>query len=334
MNEKLSRREVLITAGAMAVGVAAERVVGGGVSIAEAKGGNTEGRSLPTPDSSPVKRKKMVISTLVENFLFNDDLKCRHGLSLLIQLDNGPTILFDSGPDDALLFNMAVLKHSFEEIDFIVISHGHRDHGGGLKYVLERNSNARVYLHEKCTGKFFSEKAGKMRPISFYDDSFPAERMDFITQDKDIHPRLQIFVGFERSGFFPTGNLNLYMQKDDVLLHDDFEHEIVLLLREKENNVLITGCSHSGIGNIIRSVLKRSGLKKIEHVIGGFHLTIPSSGEYELPEKVQQLAAELNQFPETRFYTGHCTGKKQITFLSSYLTPELVEINTGSVLRI
>ena len=113
---------MLVTAGAMAVGVAAERVVGGGVSIAEAEGGNTEGR-FPPPDSSQVKRKNMNISTIVENYLFNDDLKCRHGLSLLIQLDNGPTILFDSGPDDAILFNMAVLEHSFEEIDFIVISH-------------------------------------------------------------------------------------------------------------------------------------------------------------------------------------------------------------------
>ena len=334
MKEKLSRREVLVTAGAMAVGVAAEHIVGGDVSIAEARGGNAGSGPFPTPDSSPAKRKHMVISTIVENYLFNDDLKCRHGLSLLIQLDNGPTVLFDAGPDDALLFNMSVLKHPFEEIDFIIISHGHRDHGGGLKYVLERNPSARVCLHEKCTGKFFSEKRGEMRSIGFYDDSLPEKRMDFITQDKKIHPRLQIFVGFERSGFFPTGNQNLYMQKDDAFLHDDFEHEIVLLLHEKENNVLITGCSHSGIGNIICSVLKRSGLKKIEHVIGGFHLTTPSSGKSEYPEKVQQLADELNQFPETKFYTGHCTGKKQIEHLRFCLTPELFEINTGSVLRI
>lgn len=78
MKEKLSHREVLATAEAMAVGIAAERVVGGGVSIAGAKGGNTEGR-FPPADSSQVKRKNMIISTIVENCLFNDDLKCRHG---------------------------------------------------------------------------------------------------------------------------------------------------------------------------------------------------------------------------------------------------------------
>lgn len=276
----------------------------------------------------------MIITTLVENHLLNDDLKSRHGLSLLIQLDNGPTVLFDAGPDDAVLYNMSVLNHPPEEIDFIIISHGHLDHGGGLKSVLGRNSKAQVYLHDKCKDKFFSAKAGEMRLISFYDESLPEERMDFVSQDKEIHPQLQIFVGFESSGFYPTGNQSLYRQKDDTILPDDFVHEIVLLIREEDNNVLITGCSHSGIGNIIRSVLKRSGLKKIEHVVGGFHLTTPASKGCEHPEKVQQVVNELNQFPDTRFYTGHCTGKEQIALLCSCLTPDLFEINTGSVLAI
>jgi 7,8-dihydropterin-6-yl-methyl-4-(beta-D-ribofuranosyl)aminobenzene 5'-phosphate synthase len=271
----------------------------------------------------------MIITTLVENYTYNDNLKSRHGFALLIQLDNGPTVLFDTGPDDAILFNMAALKLSPEEIDFIVVSHGHQDHGGGLKSVLENNSKAKVYLHEKCQDKFFVERHNVMRPISFYDESLPGERIDFVNKDKNIHPQLQIFTGFDHSGFYPSGNKNLYVQKNNDIVPDDFDHEIALLVREKYNNLLITGCSHSGVGNIIKDVLKRSGLEQIEHVVGGFHLKPEKN-----IKKIQPLADELNQFPGTIFHTGHCTGKEQIDYLCSNLIPELSEINTGSIFTI
>lgn len=78
------------------------------------------------------------IIVLLENTTKSANLKCKHGLSLYIETESHK-ILFDFGPNDLFLKNAEVLGVDIAAVDMAVISHGHVDHCGGLKYFLEKN---------------------------------------------------------------------------------------------------------------------------------------------------------------------------------------------------
>lgn len=91
----------------------------------------------------------MKIITLVENTTSSPDLRCKHGLSLYIETVSHK-ILFDLGPDGLFAENAKKLNIDLGKVDTVVISHGHRDHGGGLKTFLEINRSAKIYLRREA----------------------------------------------------------------------------------------------------------------------------------------------------------------------------------------
>jgi 7,8-dihydropterin-6-yl-methyl-4-(beta-D-ribofuranosyl)aminobenzene 5'-phosphate synthase len=118
------------------------------------------------------------------------------------------------------------------------------------------------------------------------------------------------------------------------MIADDFSHEMALLVCEKNANILFTGCAHSGVSNMIKTVLKRSGLDRIDRVMGGFHLLNRSTQETESRERIQLLASELAAYPHTKFYTGHCTGETAFRRLKETMNKNIFEIKTGSRIRV
>jgi hypothetical protein len=97
----------------------------------------------------------MKITTLIENTTLRDDLTAEHGLSLLIEF-GGRKILFDSGQSGAFADNAEKLGIDLSQVDLCVLSHGHYDHGGGLKRFLEINDHAPVYINRHAFGEYFS----------------------------------------------------------------------------------------------------------------------------------------------------------------------------------
>ena len=146
--------------------------------------------------------------------------------------------------------------------------------------------------------------------------------------DYKLTNNIQVFMYFETDNFIPAGNSRLLIKRDKWQL-DDFSHEQALLLTEKGKTFLFTGCSHSGITNIVRTVLKRTGLQKIDYVFGGFHLSDPVLKKTESNEVLDSLAAELLELGATVYYTGHCTGKKPFRYLKQIMAERLDDMPTG-----
>lgn len=262
----------------------------------------------------------MKISVLCENTSCSKSCLSEHGLSLYIETDRHK-ILFDTGQTDAFLKNAQTMGIDLSEADTAVISHGHYDHGGGLKAFLRINSGAPVYINEHAFEKHYNGERYNGLDASLSD----SERIVFTQDSFIIDDELSLFTLNDMQKKYPSYGANLNALKNGRIVPDDFIHEQYLGIRENGKNVLISGCSHKGILNIM-SALPETPCA----VVGGFHFmnTDVEKNADEL-EKAAGILASYN----TVFYTCHCTGTAQYEYLKK--RAENIEyISSGQVFSI
>ncbi len=269
-------------------------------------------------------------------------LVSRHGLSLYIE-SNGFKILFDTGPDGSIIHNAEQLAINLSEIDFAVVSHGHYDHGGGVPAFCRVNTGAPIYLHKKSymESHFSQHPGGNLKNADFVIDQEdfyrlePVDNLPVETQEGvyalDPLGNVLLITEFPKEGYIPAGNKNLFRREaGGEIVHDDFSHEIAMLIRDNGNNILFTGCSHSGVGNMMKRAGEVLEGESIDYVIGGFHLIDTERNKANSQKELQVLVDELAAYPGTQFYTGHCTGEKPLHFLQQKLGETRIHvIRTG-----
>lgn len=261
----------------------------------------------------------MRIVTLVENTC-RDGLGCAHGLSIYAETEKH-RILFDAGPDGALLLgNAEKLGIDLEKVDIAVLSHGHYDHAGGLRAFMEKNNTARLYIHTLAAtrGHYATEDVG-WRKIGLDESIISdfADRIILTSGRLDIDDELCLFSDISTADFISGSNSSLFEEQDGEYVPDPFHHEQNLLVREGGKLHLLAGCAHRGIVNILRRAEEIGG-KAPDFVFSGFHLTNPGL-KLDLPEDfVRLVGAQLKKYPSI-YYTGHCTGAKPYATLKSIL---------------
>lgn len=272
----------------------------------------------------------MLIKVLSENEAVSDDFKKEHGLSLYLETGRHK-LFFDFGAGDNYLQNAEKLGVDVAAADFGVVSHGHHDHGGGLKSFLRLNRKTKIYIRQSAFGKQFSLKtSGEKSYIGLDREIRPDERFVFTGDSLEIEDGLFLFSAVEGDRFVPSGNRNLYTERGSSLVPDDFIHEQNLLIKEGKIKLLLAGCAHRGIANIIDH-LYRKGYGPVTHVIGGFHLYNPSTDAYEDPQVIAGIARCL-QKNGAKYYTCHCTGLKPYRQLQEIMGKQISYLACGSVL--
>lgn len=280
----------------------------------------------------------MKISVIVENSVCNtssNDLKPEHGLSVHIEV-NGTNILFDVGKSDLFIRNSQKMGIDLSAVDFLVISHGHYDHGGGLKHFLNVNKKAKIFMHKKAINKYYTKLFGF---IPYYIGlnrkvvNKNKDRINLIEKDKTLTENISLLEGFKPNFPLPNGNRSLYEKQDKGFAHDKFQHEIILLLKENDKTVVLTACSHSGIINMLEKSNNTLKGRNIDAVFGGFHTYNPVTKKSESKEYLNMLASEMGK-NNTAFYTGHCTGEKSFSYLKEKLGNKIQTMNTGEVISI
>lgn len=255
----------------------------------------------------------MKIVTLMENTACREDLCCEHGLSLYLETGDHH-ILFDAGQSAAFTNNAGKLGVDLKKVDFGVLSHGHYDHSGGLERFLEINEAAPVYVSRWAFEPHY-ESDGRYVGVDPALQS--SSRIRYVAEETVLAEGVTLY----RLEAAPMDTAGLLVEEDGIRKADDFRHEQYLLVEEAGKRILISGCSHKGILNIVDAF-------RPDILIGGFHFM-----KMEDEELLKNAAERLLQY-DTVYYTGHCTGRKQYDYLKTVMGSRLHYVSTGTVLEV
>lgn len=269
----------------------------------------------------------MRLAVLADNRTKDGALETEHGLSVYI--DTGKIkVLMDTGASDLFMRNAAVMGIDLTDVDYVFISHAHRDHAGGLSYLLESNKKAHVIISSAALrGSFHSSRNGMHDITPQWPCPLPEDRFILVDREMEIEGmRIIPCIGLRHS--LPKADRCLYVRNaEGVFVQDDFVHELALQI----GGFLFTGCSHNGLMNIMESAVK-----PVHMVLGGFHLLDSDQDEdFEGEMEISQMAVALrDRYPGTIFYTGHCTGDNAFACLKRVLGGALAQFSCGMSLEI
>jgi 7,8-dihydropterin-6-yl-methyl-4-(beta-D-ribofuranosyl)aminobenzene 5'-phosphate synthase len=222
-----------------------------------------------------------------------DGYGSEHGLSFLIEVDH-KKFLFDTGASDLYLRNAEKLGLNMAELDAIVLSHGHFDHGNGLQYIKEKP----LVCHPDCFVKRY-RKSGKGYLGLALSEREIRKRFDLKTSREPVQLSEHLFFLGEvpRDNDFESQHTKYQLEDGS----DDFIRDDSGLACISEGRLVVfSGCAHSGICNMVEHARKVTGIKQVHAVIGGFHLK-------QVNWQTKRTIVYLKELRVKRIYPSHCT---------------------------
>ncbi|HEY8891370.1 MAG TPA: MBL fold metallo-hydrolase [Clostridium sp.] len=274
------------------------------------------------------------ITTLIENNPDDNNLlSSEHGLSLYIEIDE-MKILFDTGQSGDFIKNAEKLNVDLSNLKYVVLSHGHYDHTGGFRNLVDKIGNS----YKLIAGKdFFNNKYKLVEKDNYkhignsFDKKYIRQnniQVKYIEEDIFyITENIMIFSNFKISNDIEQINKIFQIKQDENYVVDNFSDEIVLVVRHEKGLLVIVGCSHVGIVNILENIVERTGMS-IYGIVGGTHLV-------EADE--QRLKTTMNYFKEKNICIlamSHCTGKYAVEKIRHEFVDEFVYNTTGNIIEI
>lgn len=258
------------------------------------------------------------IVALSENKSKDSNIFSEHGLSFYIKVE-GEEFLFDTGASDLFLKNAKILDIDLNKVNTVILSHSHYDHTGGLEYLM----NKQVYIHDT----FFNQKYKKINN-DFLDIGVPKNKIFYervnnhkfiqINNTLNIANDIYLFSHFKNK----DNKDYFYIKKNNELKKDMFLDEIAMVIKTIKGLIIITGCSHTGIINIINKAISITKKRTIYALFGGLHLSKLSK------EENIKIAKNLLEYKIEHIGISHCTGDMIIEYLS---TNKAFNFNIGDV---
>lgn len=265
-----------------------------------------------------------------------------HGFSVLIDVRQGErhaTALFDTGISrTGLMYNLDAMQLNVSDIRAIILSHGHPDHVMGLPGVIDRLGTRRLpvvlhpdaYLERKLvlpTGEEIRLPAPKLTDL----------RQESIEVIEDVGPSLllddMVLVSGEvsRTTEFERGFPIHYAKRNDTWTPDPFimDDQCAVLNLHGKGLIIVTGCGHAGIINIIRHAQHLTGVHTVHAVVGGFHLT---GGFFE--STIPATVAALQEIGPRYLMPGHCTGWSALHQIAYTMPQAYVPSSVGTTLHL
>ena len=275
----------------------------------------------------------MNIINLIENTEGQEGCVPLHGLSFYIETTEHK-ILMDAGPSDQIVMNAQNLGVDLAGVDTVILSHGHYDHSGGILPFARENDKAKIYMQIKASDEYYAYDGSELgyRYIGI-DKLIPhLPCVCPLNGNFTLDDEISLLVVSEREHPIPVTNGRLMRKIGDDYVADDFSHEQSLVITEGDKAVLMCGCAHNGILNILDAFEERYN-RMPDVVIGGFHLMRKSGETQEDIEMAEEIARKLTELPVT-FYTCHCTGTACYEVMKEIMGDQLSYIRCGESLSI
>lgn len=268
------------------------------------------GRTAPVSATDVLRAgdDRAQITILYDAFGKDPAMKKDWGYAALVEY-GGKRILFDTGNNpDVLEQNAKAKRVDLSKLDFVVMSHRHGDHMGGLSYLLRVNPRVKIYAPKEGFGVY-----GADLPSTFYrkDSSLPPEQRYY----NGTPPEVMRF-----GSAWPGANFELVDKNAEIapgihliaLVSDrpgTLElRELSLAINTPEGMVIVVGCSHPGVDKIVAAAAAIN--PRIHVIAGGFHLVVTSDAD------IEKVVSALHDTYKVEYVApGHCTGEPAFTAL-------------------
>lgn len=257
----------------------------------------------------------MKITVLTENTA-SSKFKAEHGLSYLIEHD--VPLLFDTGHSDIYMQNAQTLGVDLNDVKTVILSHGHWDHGNGLKFILDKELICHPAVFRKRYRKGGDENIGLDLSFEELSKQFKIKtsaKPYYVSEDIIFLGEIPRLISFESQ----TTSFVLEDKSNDFVTDDSG-----LVVKLNDEILIISGCAHSGICNMIEYAKQITGIQKIRAVIGGFHL---KHNNKQTQETIKYLKSQDIQ----ELYPSHCT---DLPALSAFYNEfDIKQLKSGMILN-
>ncbi len=258
-----------------------------------------------------------------------------HGFSAFIETDQG-NYLFDTGSGRSVVENSLELDRDLRTIRKIFLSHGHYDHSGGLPEVLKLKGRVDVHAHPHIfLDRVHVIKEGEKETRRFVGLPFKRSYLEplganfILNKDfTEIEERIFLTGEVPRKTSFEKPDPRLFSEIDGKTNLDIFSDDQSLVLNTEKGLILILGCAHSGMINIINHVIHKTGEEKLFAILGGTHL------DFLTPEQLEESIKALKKNNIEKIGACHCTGMRAAFRLHQEVGERFFYGHVGSTLEI
>ena len=258
-----------------------------------------------------------------------------HGFAAFLETERG-NYLFDTGGGEGLIPNLMQFDKDPLSIQKIFLSHGHQDHTGGLPSILELVGETEILAHpDLFTARYrISRKEGRESKrfvgLKFQKPYLEGLGGKFVLEKyfREVTREMYLTGEVPRMTAFEKGDARLFVESQGQWVPDPFRDDQSLIMEGPQGLVLVLGCAHAGLINILRHAMEKTGSDRVSAIIGGTHLDFAS------PQQVEDTIAALKEYRVEKIGVSHCTGLKAAARLYTEFGENFFFGRVGEVLEV
>jgi len=272
------------------------------------------------------------ITILCDNSISRSGFVGEHGFSCLIERGD-EKYLFDTGPGRSLPLNLKTADMDLAGLNRVFISHGHYDHTGGLLWATQQMDRIEVVAHPAVFSRHMVMDPGAPDRPTRYIGS-PASREDLersgavfrlMDHTEEAAPGVWFVTGIDRDPDKAPKDPRLVVPEGNGFVQDFIEDDASLLIETGGPPVLVLGCAHAGVLNILQYVREKMGIDRLRAILGGTHLMFYG------PEDLPRVMEEFEGFSIDLVGVSHCTGFQAAVKLSNHFGDRFAVAAAGRV---